>query len=181
MKIIYTGPIFTVARDKVRFSDGHSALFDFVFHKPAAAVVPFFPETGSILMVRQPRFAVKRKLWEIPAGLIEKGESPAHAARRELEEETGFRAGRLIKLKTVFSSPGFTDETTHLYLALDLKRTQTSREKDEEIEIKEFPVSVLLKEFAARPACDAKSILAVHLALARMKLLKYPESGDRRR
>ena len=169
MRTVFKGKIFKVVQKKVGFRDGHSATFDLVYHLPAVAIVAYLREQDSILMVRQPRFAVGKRLWEIPAGLVDRGERPALAARRELEEETGYKAGRMIKLKTIFSSPGFTDETTHLYMATGLIRTRTRHETDEEIQVRSFKLSSLPAEFSGSGACDAKSALAIFLALKKLK------------
>ncbi|WP_105316794.1 NUDIX domain-containing protein [Thermus tenuipuniceus] len=106
--------------------------YEIVEHKPAVAIVAV--REGRMLFVRQHRPAVGLAPLEIPAGLIEPGEDPLEAARRELAEETGL-AGDLAPLFSYYVSPGFTDEKTHVFLASNLRETQAAPDEDEEIEV----------------------------------------------
>ncbi|MEZ0320573.1 MAG: NUDIX hydrolase [Thermus sp.] len=106
--------------------------YEIVEHKPAVAIVAV--RDGRMLFVRQHRPAVGLAPLEIPAGLIEPGEDPLEAARRELAEETGL-AGDLAPLFSYYVSPGFTDEKTHVFLASNLRETQAAPDEDEEIEV----------------------------------------------
>lgn len=106
--------------------------YEIVEHKPAVAIVAV--RDGRMLFVRQHRPAVGLAPLEIPAGLIEPGEDPLEAARRELAEETGL-AGDLAPLFSYYVSPGFTDEKTHVFLASNLRETQATPDEDEEIEV----------------------------------------------
>ncbi|QWK21082.1 NUDIX domain-containing protein [Thermus antranikianii] len=106
--------------------------YEIVEHKPAVAIVAV--RDGRMLFVRQHRPAVGLAPLEIPAGLIEPGEDPLEAARRELAEETGL-AGDLTPLFSYYVSPGFTDEKTHVFLASNLRETQALPDEEEEIEV----------------------------------------------
>ncbi|GAA5337308.1 NUDIX domain-containing protein [Thermus antranikianii] len=106
--------------------------YEIVEHKPAVAIVAV--RDGRMLFVRQHRPAVGLAPLEIPAGLIEPGEDPLEAARRELAEETGL-AGDLTPLFSYYVSPGFTDEKTHVFLASNLRETQAVPDEEEEIEV----------------------------------------------
>ncbi|WP_038056121.1 NUDIX domain-containing protein [Thermus amyloliquefaciens] len=106
--------------------------YEIVEHKPAVAVIAV--QEGKMLFVRQHRPAVGLAPLEIPAGLIEPGEDPLEAARRELAEETGL-LGDLTPLFSYYVSPGFTDEKTHVFLAQNLRATQATPDEDEAIEV----------------------------------------------
>jgi ADP-ribose pyrophosphatase len=102
-------------------------------------VVPFLDPPAHpdprVLLIRQFRHAADQFIWEIPAGRLDAGESPEQCAQRELEEETGMRAGRLARLTTIHTTPGFTDERIHLFLATDLTTGSPGREVDEFMEV----------------------------------------------
>jgi len=118
----YRGGFFTVVVDTIRLPNGAVSKREIVRHPRAAAVVPL--RDGAVLLVRQNRHAVAADVLEIPAGKLDvAGESPAACAERELLEETGFRARALESLGVFYSSPGFTDEQFHLFLATGLEQS----------------------------------------------------------
>jgi ADP-ribose pyrophosphatase len=108
-------------------------------HPGAAAVVPFLDDPAApdprLLLIRQFRHAADGVIWEVPAGRLDPGESPETCARRELEEETGMRARSLERLTTIYTTPGFTDERIHLFLAHGLDEGAHAREADEFMEL----------------------------------------------
>lgn len=159
-KIIYNGRIIKVETRKMKFPDGHTAIFEFVWHKPAVAVIPVHSD-GSIMLIRQFRHPVKSRLWEIPAGLIEKNETPLQTAKRELKEETGLHAGSWKKLQRIYSSPGFTDEQTHLFLAAKLTQKKADQDPDEDIISRWFTSEQLKKKCVKGQIRDAKTMLAL--------------------
>jgi ADP-ribose pyrophosphatase len=121
---VLDGKVLAFCRDRMILPDGKEELWDFVHHKHGggACVVPVLPD-GRILLVRQLRPAIDRECLELPAGAREDpGEDGAETARRELEEETGYRAGRLTKLLHLQTAEAWCDETTEVYLAEDLTR-----------------------------------------------------------
>jgi ADP-ribose pyrophosphatase len=160
---VYTGKIITVRHDTVRLPDGREAIRDVVEHPGAVAVVPV-TAAGEVVLVRQYRYPVARPLLEVPAGKLDKGEKPEDCARRELEEETGYRAGSLEHLATFYTAPGFTDEIMHLYLARDLKQTAQNTDGDEFIDIEYYSASQVKKLLAAKEIIDAKSIIGLLMA-----------------
>src|SRR5205814_7338537 len=107
------------------------------------AVVPVLSDPAgadpTILMLRQFRYATGGTLWEVPAGTLAPGEEPEACARRELEEEAGVRAGRLERLTSIWTTPGFTTETIHLFWATDLTTTPAAPERDEVLEVVSSP------------------------------------------
>ncbi len=160
MSLIYKGRVITVKKKSVKFSDGHTSDYDFVIHKPAVAIVPVINKK-SIMLVRQYRPVVNEHLWELPAGIIDKGETPYQTAKRELEEETGLKAKNMIKMGECFSSPGFTNEKTTLFLAQDFIQSKQKLDKDEEIEFNIFSFKDIINKINNRKITDAKTILGV--------------------
>lgn len=125
----YEGGFFKVVVDTIRLPSGQEALREYVLHPGASAVVAV--RDGMALLVRQNRHAIGSDLLEIVAGKLDvAGETPEGCAHRELEEETGYRAGRLEPLGTFYSSPGFTDERFHLFLATELEQVAPTPETD---------------------------------------------------
>ncbi|MEE9199461.1 MAG: NUDIX hydrolase, partial [Dehalococcoidia bacterium] len=120
----------------------------------------------NVIFVRQYRKPAEEMLLEIPAGGIEPGEEPADAAQRELREETGYMAGRLERVCSFYTTPGFCTEFSHLYLATDLKHDPLQAEEDESIEVCTVPIDQVLPMIQAGEIKDGKSIAGVLLYLA---------------
>jgi ADP-ribose pyrophosphatase len=123
-EVVFTGKIFQVVR-----KDG----WEIVEHRDAVAIVPV--SEGQVTLVRQLRAAVGGKVLELPAGLLEDGETPLESARRELREETGLHGGEWVEVAAFFTSPGFTDEKIHLFIATGLEQGEASPEDTEELEV----------------------------------------------
>ena len=136
---LYTGRVVNLESDTVRFPDGSTGRLEMLRHPGAAAVVPFLDDPAApdprLLLIRQFRHAADGVIWEVPAGRLDPGESPETCARRELEEETGMRARSLERLTTIYTTPGFTDERIHLFLAHGLDEGAHAREADEFMEL----------------------------------------------
>ena len=161
---IFRGRVFEVVRERIRLKSGLEQQLAIVRHPGAVGVLPLWDD-GTVTLVRQYRHAVGRELLEIPAGRLEPGEAPEAAALRELEEETGLRAGRLRPLGSFFPAPGFCSEELHLFVATGLVTVEGPRraaDPDEEI----TSVRVSLGDAAQLCFQDAKS----YMALARLKL-----------
>lgn len=171
---VYSGRVFDVDLDEVRFPDGSTGELEIIRHPGAAAVVPVASsiETSTdptLLMLRQFRHAAGGELWEIPAGRLDVGESPEACARRELLEEAGVEAERLELLTEIYTTPGFTDERIHLFAAFGLRAGEPNREPDEFIEVSPMSLSQVLEKIASGEICDGKTIVAV-LYLAGFRL-----------
>jgi len=163
---IYTGRVISLDLDTVRYPDGSSGDLEMIRHPGAAAVVPVLSDLDAadpvILLLRQFRYAAAGTLWEIPAGrLADPAEQPADCARRELLEEAGVTAGRIQRLTTVWTTPGFTDEAIHLFVASELHEASHRRERDEFIEVEPRPLSQVLEMIRGGELCDAKTALAI--------------------
>jgi len=162
---VYTGRIISVDLDDVRFPDGSVGKLEMIRHPGASAVVPLLgdldDEDPTVLLIRQYRYAADKYLYEIPAGRLDPGESPAECARRELREETGYTAERVEQLFTMFTTPGFTDEMIHLFLATGLVAGEANREADEFMELVPTPLSRALSMIEQGEIQDAKTALAL--------------------
>ncbi|MEG2776361.1 MAG: NUDIX hydrolase, partial [Cellulosilyticaceae bacterium] len=138
-KEVYKGKIFTVAEDTIEFEDGKIAKWDLVLHNGAAAIVPM-TEEGEVVLVRQYRNAENGEVLEIPAGKLEGGEDPFECAKRELEEEVGYKSDNIQKICSMYSAVGFSDEKLHLYIAKDLMVGKQNLDGDEYIQIERYPL-----------------------------------------
>jgi 8-oxo-dGTP pyrophosphatase MutT (NUDIX family) len=161
---VFSGPIFRVFTGQARLADGQTARRDMVAHRGGVGVVPI--HEGKVLLVRQFRLAAGREMLEIPAGLLEPGEAPKTTAARELAEELGYRAGRLLPLAVYHTSPGFTDERTHIFLALDLQPATGTQDWDERLFPEERGLEALPAALAAGEFLDGKTIVGLYAALA---------------
>jgi ADP-ribose pyrophosphatase len=157
--------------DRVLLPNGYTAEIELIRHGGAAAVVPVF-EDGTVLLIRQYRHAAGRYLLEIPAGRLEPGEQPEDCARRELQEETGYRAARLTLLLPLLTTPGFTDECISLFLAEGLEAGEAALEADECIERVRVPFPVVLELLRTGGLVDAKSIVGLMTAALRLGWLE---------
>jgi ADP-ribose pyrophosphatase len=167
---LHHGRIFDVTRERVRLPSGLEQEIEIVRHAGAVAIAAL-DELGRLLLVRQYRQAIGEWLVEVPAGRLEPGEDPETAARRELEEETGYRARRWSLLASFWPAPGFCSERMNLFLALDLEPAGASRrahDADEELEVLRLDPAALLRE-----SRDAKTLVAAAL------LLQGPPSSAR--
>jgi ADP-ribose pyrophosphatase len=165
---IHHGRIIDLDVDTVRFPDGSIGEMDIIRHPGASAVVPFLTSPNDadpqLLLLRQYRYAAGGYLWEIPAGRLEPGEEPHACAVRELREETGCTAERVEHLYTMFTTPGFTDEIIHVFVASGLTRGVTSHESDEFMEVVQMSLSEALERIRVSDIRDAKTALAILFA-----------------
>ncbi len=166
---IYRGKYLTFRIDTVERTDGSRAQREIVGH-PGAVAILALDDQDRVLMVRQYRAAAARTMLEVPAGTldIDAGsgaiEDPDLAAPRELEEETGYRAGSLRRLTSFWTAPGFATELMHLYLATELRSADAGRlgpDEDERLELDHVPLDEALARVDRGEIADAKSILAL--------------------
>jgi ADP-ribose pyrophosphatase len=162
---IHTGRIIELDRDRVRYPDASEAELEIVRHPGASAVVPFLtdPEGDDpqILLLRQYRYAADGYIYEIPAGRLDEGEDPAACAARELKEETGCTAKSIVPLFTMLTTPGFTDELIHLFMATDISHGESAREADEFADVVVMRLSEALELIQRGEIPDGKTALAI--------------------
>lgn len=161
---VYEGRVIGVQVGDVRLDDGTVAFREVVRHPGGVAVVPVLDD--AVVLVRQFRIAIGQDILELPAGKLEGAEDPEHRARCELEEEAGYRAGRLVPVGSTFASVGYTSEEIYLYLAFDLEKTGQQLEADERIEIVQLPLAEVRTRLAANAIKDAKTVVGLHALLA---------------
>lgn len=162
-EVAFEGNLLTVRRDTVELPNGKHATRELIQHPGAVAVVPIRND-GKILLVRQFRYPVDQLTLEIPAGKLDPGEEPEACAKRELEEETGYKAKKLRLLSSILTTPGFTNEVIHLYLAEDLVLAEQCPDEDEFIDVEVFTKEEIKKMVENGTICDAKSLLGLLLA-----------------
>jgi ADP-ribose pyrophosphatase len=162
---MYDGRVIDLDVDTVRFPDGSTGRLEMIRHPGASAVVPFLDpptdEDPRILLLRQFRHAADGYLWEIPAGRLEAGEEPETCARRELREEAGCDATTVERLTTIYTTPGFTDEVIHLYMAQGLVEKSTAREADEFMEVHRVRWSEVGRMISRGDIQDGKTLVTL--------------------
>ncbi len=163
---VFEGKLVKVDREVVRLPGGKEATLETIRHPGAAAVLPILAD-DTVLLIRQFRHAAGGYILEVPAGKLDHGEPPETCARREIEEEVGQRAGRLVPLGAVLTTPGFTDEVIWLYEAHDLQQGRQALEEDEVLEVVRVPFDEAVRMTVSGEIRDAKSICAILLAHAR--------------
>jgi ADP-ribose pyrophosphatase len=162
-KLIFKGRYFSVTQEKARISPGKAVDRTVVRHNGAAIIVPQDSD-GSLLMVRQYRYAPDKTLLEFPAGTLEPGEAPLACAQREIQEEAGCAASEWIALGVVHPAPGFCDEVQHAFLARGLTPAQAPLDEDEIIEVERHSPAEIERMIAGGEITDGKT-LAVYLYL----------------
>lgn len=164
----YSGRVISVDVDTVRFPNGTTGELEMVRHPGASAVVPFLDDPAEtdprVVLIRQYRYAAEGHLYEIPAGRLDAAELPEACATRELGEETGYTAERLIHMTTFHTTPGFTDERIHLFAAVGLTAGSPSLESDEFLELEVTTISTALSMIAAGRITDGKTIIGLMFA-----------------
>jgi ADP-ribose pyrophosphatase len=167
-KRAYSGKVISLDVDTVAFPDGSTGELEMIRHPGASAVVPFLSDpTGDdpqVLLIRQYRYAANGYLYEIPAGRLNEGEAPRDCAARELKEETGCTAGRIEPLLWFYTTPGFTDEKIHLFMATGLVAGETKHEADEFLDLQPMLLSRALEMVQKGEIVDAKTALGLMYA-----------------
>ncbi len=156
-KRIYEGRIVDLRVDTVMLPSGRETTREVVAHSECVAIVAIDAE-DNVILVRQFRHAVGRELLEIPAGGIQPGEQPLESAIRELEEETGYIAGSMERIGGFYSSPGYSTEFLHLFLATELEPGPSHAREDEVIEVVPIPLKQVRSLIVSGDVCDAKTI-----------------------
>jgi len=159
---IYSGRLIGLRRDKVRLPNGRTSTREVVVHPGAVAVVPLLDD-GRVVLVRQYRHAVGKTLMEIPAGTLHPNEAAEECALRELREETGYTAGHLEHLTSIYLAPGYSTELIHLFLATNLKPASGEADEDEFVEPVAVPLEEAVSQIGEGKIQDAKTVAALLL------------------
>jgi len=162
-RTVYRGPVFWVTTDHVSEPGGVKVRRDLIHHSGSVVVMPVDDsrEIPRVLLERQYRHAANAYLWELPAGRIDPGESELHAAKRELIEETGYRADHWHRILKFYASPGFMAETMSVYLALGLREGEAEPEEDEVIETRLVALPTAVRMVINGTIQDGKTISSV--------------------
>lgn len=159
-QMVYDGRIVKVYKDDVELADGHKSFREVVRHSGGVVIIAF-KDKNTILLVKQYRYPIAKTVLELPAGKLEKGEDPFEAAKRELEEETGYCANKWTDLGYINTSPGFSDEKLYLYLAQYLEFTQCHPDEGEIIQAFEYKYEDVLEMIENGEINDAKTICGI--------------------
>jgi ADP-ribose pyrophosphatase len=157
---VFEGRVFNVRIDRIRYPDGAEHRVDVVEH-PGSFTVLAMPSIDEVVLVRQYRHPVSQALWELPAGTAEPGEDPEAGAARELQEETGYQAGRMQRLGSLYATPGFCTETMHFFAAEQLAPGEQMLDDDERIEVATFTRDTAWRLVAQGQIADMKTVLAL--------------------
>jgi ADP-ribose pyrophosphatase len=166
-RLIFKGRVAEFHSVGVRMPDGRVVQRDFIHYGGATVVLPVLAD-GSIVLIRNRRFAVEEDLLELPAGMLDGPEAPQAAAARELAEETGFVAGRIEPLGVFFTGPGTTDERMHAFVATDLSPGPQRLEPYEEIRVQTFSAQEVRRMIADGTIHDGKTLAAMALYWLRL-------------
>jgi len=162
-KQIYRGRVVTLNLETTTLPNGVTIELEVIRHQGAAAAVPLTGD-GNVLLIRQYRHAAGGYIYELPAGKIDPGEEPLACAAREVEEETGRRASSITPMLSFYTTPGFTDEVIHLFLATGLSPGTQNLERDEVLEVVEMPLEQAIHRIADGTIRDAKTIIGLQAA-----------------
>ena len=164
--VLYSGKVFDLIVDQVEYPSGNRGIREIAHHPGGAVAVPLL-ENNMVMMVRQLRYPLGVHVLELPAGKLDKGEDPAAAAHRELEEETGWLASSLRKLTSIYTTPGFCDEELHIYLAEGLHQSQDGHKREEgelSMTVHFLPLSEAVRMAEQGELKDSKTIIGLLLA-----------------
>src|SRR5688572_9824414 len=169
-EVLLKGRAFTIRRDTMKTPDGRETKFDIVDHGGSVVLVPIDNE-GNILFVRQYRHATNSDLLELPAGTRDGNEPFEECAAREIREETGMQAGKLIQIGSFYLAPGYSTEYMGVFLATDQKDNPLEADDDEFLTVEKIPVREAIQSAERGEIPDAKSLAS--LLMARPHLEKY--------
>jgi ADP-ribose pyrophosphatase len=161
-KELFQGRIIRLVERKMVLPNGRRTTFHIVEHPGAVAIVPVHAN-GDVVLLKQFRPSIGMEIYEIPAGTIERGEGPLATAKREIVEETGFKARRWDKIADFYTAPGFCDERMHVYVARDLTPAKADGDDDEILRPVRMSIDAALKLIRTRRIRDAKSIAGLML------------------
>jgi ADP-ribose pyrophosphatase len=158
---IFHGKLLTLRVDDIRLPSGAASVREIVSHGPAVVIAAYLATSDEFLFIQQYRDAIGQVLLELPAGMVDPRENPAETAKRELVEETGFAAGTVRDLGSYYTSPGFTDEQMHLFLATDLRQVSGIQDTDEIAAVQRIGRAEAVRMAMQGQITDAKTIIGI--------------------
>ena len=160
---IHRGRVFELIRENVTLENGTTTDVEFIEHPGAAAIVPFLSD-NRVVMLKQYRHALKKVIWEIPAGTLDPNEEVLSCAKRELIEESGYSAGQWHRLGEITPVPGYSNECIQIFLARELQPAEQNLDADEVIQVQEVEFQTALEMIGSGEIQDAKSITGLLMA-----------------
>jgi ADP-ribose diphosphatase len=157
---VYSGRVLRLEVDEIQEANGARGIREVVRHRGSVATLAVHDD-GRIVLVRQYRHPVGARMWELPAGLLDAGESPMEGARRELEEETGLRAASLVPLADFYTTPGFCDERMYVFRATAFTEVPPRPDDDEVIEVKTCTLSEAREMIRRGEIREGKTLVAL--------------------
>jgi ADP-ribose pyrophosphatase len=165
---LYKGNVFDLVSEKITLPNGKTTHMDIIRHPGASAILPMI-DKNTVILLKQYRHAIGSDIWEIPAGTLEKNETPDACAKRELIEETGYLATKWKELGKIIPVPGYSDELIHIFLASHLLPAQQDMDTNEVIEVHNIKFSTALKMIYNGEINDGKTVCGLLLAAAYLK------------
>ena len=166
-RVVYRNPWIRVDEDQVELPDGRTTIYGVVRCGPCVGVLPFL-DPDTVVLIRQYRYVARGVYWEMPTGGVHAGESLEAAAQRELAEEIGYTAGRLVPIVSYHTSKSVVDETAHLYLGEELAQADRAADETEFIERRTFPFAQVLEMVTRSEITDSMTVIAVLHAARRL-------------
>lgn len=159
-KLIHNGDFLVLNKDTVLLPDGKTSTREFVIH-PGASCIVAVDEDDNILMVKQYRYPISKIMYEVPAGKLDFGEDPINCAKRELEEETGYKANNFDLIGSLYPAPAYSNEIIYIYLATELIKTNMNLDEDEFLVCEKIKINKVLEMIMSGQITDAKTQIAV--------------------
>ena len=160
--VLYKGKVLDLKIDEIEYESGNKGIREVAVHPGGAVIVPVTND-GDIILVTQFRYPFQKELMEFPAGKLDEDEDPLKCAERELEEETGFKAGKIRKLGEIYTAPGYCTEMLHIYVAQNLTEGKHNREEGElGMQIHKFTIDEIEEKIVRGEIVDSKTICGIY-------------------
>lgn len=162
-RCLHRGRVFELVSENITLENGVTTDMEFIHHPGATAIIPLLDAT-TVILIKQYRHSLRQSIWEVPAGTLEPGEDAGSCAKRELAEETGFRAGNWHRLGQITPLPGYSDERIHLFAATGLRPSKQNLDADEILKVHEIKLDTAMEMIGAGEIQDGKTIAGLFLA-----------------